>query len=272
MPIIFSLNTEIMKILPIFLTTTGTFYQEIGLDRPEGFTEYQFNLTVEGEGVIEFQNKKVTLKPGTLLYLPPHIPHKYHKPGDKWITHWLTFDGNNIEKLFDAVLPKNIEVIKTNINDPINNQMIEVNNLTFKNYKNNALKISSIIYGMIADFVKKTDNRDQNSSNITHVDKTLEYMANNYANDITLEELADLNNISAQYLCRVFKLQIGLRPFEYLKQFRINRSKTLLLETTGKKIEDIAKDVGFNNPSYFGAIFRQYENMTPKEFLKLHKK
>lgn len=274
MPIYFSLNTEDMKIYPIFLTTTGTYYRETERDRPDGFTEYQFLLTIEGEGVFEFDEQTFLITPGTLIFIPPNIRHNYYKKGERWITHWLAFDGNNIQELFNTVLPKSIEMIKTDIQDPIYSQMKQVNELTYNNYQGNALKISAIIYSMIADFVGRISLRDQKSpkNHVSQVDLVIKYMEKNYFNDITLDELADVVNISPQYLCRIFRKELGLRPFEYLKMLRINLSKTLLLDDKGMKIEDVAKSIGFHNSSYYGAIFRKYEKMTPREFIRLHKK
>lgn len=273
MPIYFSLNTEYMKIYPIYLTTTGTYYKETERDRPEGFAEYQFILTVEGEGIFEYLGNRIKITPGTLLFIPPCIKHSYYKTGDKWVTHWLAFDGNNIEELFDKVLPKTIEFMEIGLKDKVESQLIEVNKLTYEDYQSNALKISAIIYTMIGDFVHSIQNKYKTETlgNISYVNNVIKYMESNYSKDISLEELAESVDVSPQYLCRIFKRELGLRPFEYLKMLRINLSKTFLLEHNNKKIEDIARDTGFNNSSYFGSVFRQYENMTPREFIRLHK-
>lgn len=274
MPIYFSLNTEFTKIYPVYLTTTGTYYSESESDRPEGFSDYQFLLTVEGEGLLEFGEQEISLKPGILLFIPPDTPHKYYKTEGKWLTHWLTFHGNNVDELLETVLPNDIEIIKVDIKNQIYSRMIEVNNLTYTNYQNNSLKISAIIYSMIADFTSLLIKRDQHNfkQSVSQVERVIRYMEENFSNDIVLEEMASHVDISPQYLCRIFKDQLGLRPFEYLRQLRINRSKTLLIEDDSLLIEDIAKRVGFNNPSYYGSIFRQYEDMSPREFVKMHKK
>jgi len=258
-----------MKIYPLYLTTTGTFFNETVRDRPEGFPEYQFILTLEGSGLFYFAGNKIEIEPGTLLIIPPNIPHNYKKKGDIWVTHWIAFNGNNIGELFEKVLPKSIVDINIKLNDKLFLQFEEVNNLTFTNYKKNALKISSIIYGMIADIVYKIDNKDKsNNSSPINLDRVISYINKNYYRDISLDELAMVEGISSQYLCRLFKVEMGIRPFEYLKQFRINRAKTLILENPDKKIEEISKEVGFNNPSYFGVIFKQLEGKTPKEYLR----
>lgn len=272
MAIIFSLNSEHMKIYPIYLTTTGTYYHETVRNRPKGLGEYQFLLTVEGEGLLEFKHKKIIIKPGSLLFIPPNLDHKYQKISNNWITHWITFNGNNLDRLFKTIYPKSIEILKVDINDEIYHQMLDINRLTYSDYQHNALKISSIIYRIIADFRESIDKKHESRSHATCLDRTLSYFKEQYQNNITIDELSQISGISPQYLCRIFKKKMGIRPFEYLKQFRINRAKSLMLENPYKLIEEISVMVGFNNPSYFGSIFKELEGMTPKEFIKLHSK
>lgn len=273
MPTYFSLNTEYNKVYPIYLTTTGTYYDETEIIRPDGFSEYQFLLTIEGEGLFRYGSKSIKITPGTLLLIPPDIPHLYYKKSKIWKTHWLAFNGNNVDSFLEAVVPKSIEILNIAITNPIYKQMIEVNSLTLDNYQKNALKISSIIYSIIAEVVglMQYKNKTGGGKHLTKVDMVITYLDENFKNDTTIEDMAKVVDISPQYLCRLFKAQLGMRPFEYLRQLRINKSKTMMLEYPCKKIEEIAAETGFNNPSYYGAIFKKNEKMTPKEFLKLHK-
>lgn len=84
-------------------------------------------------------------------------------------------------------------------------------------------------------------------------------------------ELADLIDLSPQYLCRLFKECLSLRPFEYLARKRIQQAKLLLLEDK-LNINEIAAEVGYNDCSYFCAVFKKHEMLSPAEFRSLHKK
>jgi YesN/AraC family two-component response regulator len=100
----------------------------------------------------------------------------------------------------------------------------------------------------------------------------LEYINHHYMKDITINDIATQVNISPQYLCRLFKQELHVRPFEYIQQLRINNSKSLLLMIPSLKIEDVSKAMGFQSPGYYSAIFKKHEKITPRDFIKLHQR
>ena len=97
--------------------------------------------------------------------------------------------------------------------------------------------------------------------------KPLQYIEKHYTDEITLEQLADISNVSKQHFCRVFKAQMKMRPMEYISRKRVTQAKELLLSTS-KSIEEIAKLAGYDNPTYFGMVFKKYEGMTPTDYRK----
>ena len=99
----------------------------------------------------------------------------------------------------------------------------------------------------------------------------IDYIDKNFRKELTLVELADLIDLSPQYLCRLFKEGLSLRPFEYLARKRIQQAKLLLLEDK-LNINEIAAEVGYNDCSYFCAVFKKHEMLSPAEFRSLHKK
>ncbi|MNG14784.1 HTH-type transcriptional activator Btr [compost metagenome] len=61
-----------------------------------------------------------------------------------------------------------------------------------------------------------------------------------------------------------------MRPMEYVNQQRVNRSKQLMFHAPERKMYEIAKQVGFENASYFCSVFRRKTGMSPDSFKKLH--
>ena len=114
-------------------------------------------------------------------------------------------------------------------------------------------------------------NGSQDGAKLTQLQPVIDYINTNYKRDITLTELSDLIGLSPQYLCRLFKECLNLRPFEYLARRRIQQAKILLLEEK-RNINEIAAEVGYNDCSYFCAVFKKHEMLSPAEFRNLHKK
>jgi AraC family transcriptional regulator len=95
--------------------------------------------------------------------------------------------------------------------------------------------------------------------------QVVEYVNEHLHQDIKLSDLAALVGISESHLSRRFKQSIGMTPYQYLLQQRIERAKQLLKEGD-RSIMDIALLCGFNSHSHLSKQFRQLTGMTPKNY------
>ncbi len=93
----------------------------------------------------------------------------------------------------------------------------------------------------------------------------IKYIETHYAEPVTLNDLCDEIHMSKEYSCRVFKEMSGTSPIVYLNQYRIQRSKELLIRTQ-LSVTEIASRCGFNSTSYFNKLFLRYSNCTPKKY------
>jgi AraC family transcriptional regulator len=95
--------------------------------------------------------------------------------------------------------------------------------------------------------------------------QVVEYINEHLHQDIKLSDLAALLGISESHLSRRFKQSIGMTPYQYLLQQRIERAKQLL-KAGDRSIMDIALMCGFNSHSHLTKQFRQLTGMTPKVY------
>ncbi len=95
--------------------------------------------------------------------------------------------------------------------------------------------------------------------------KTAEYIKNNYASSITVDELASNVNMSASNFHSVFKKQSGTSPIAYVNGFRLSLASELLVQTY-LPIAQIAADVGIPDSLYFSKLFRKIYGMTPTQY------
>lgn len=94
-----------------------------------------------------------------------------------------------------------------------------------------------------------------------------DYIHDRLAEEIQLSDLADLLRLSQFHFSRLFKQSIGVTPYQYVLQQRVERAKQLL-KTTNLSIMEIALLCGFSSHSHLGKWFRQLVGMTPKAFRK----
>ena len=95
--------------------------------------------------------------------------------------------------------------------------------------------------------------------------QVLDYIDSHLDQVIKLTTLAELLNMSQFHFCRLFKQSIGLSPYQYLIQQRVERAKHQLLNSD-RLIADIALDCGFNSHSHLSKQFRQMTGFTPNAF------
>jgi AraC family transcriptional regulator len=95
--------------------------------------------------------------------------------------------------------------------------------------------------------------------------QVLDYIHEHLDQDLKLADLAQLLGISQFHFSHSFKQAIGVSPYQYLIQQRIERAKQLLKQTE-RSIMDIALDCGFNSHSHLSKQFRQLTGMTPRAY------
>lgn len=91
------------------------------------------------------------------------------------------------------------------------------------------------------------------------------YIDSNYADNISLDALADKEHISKYHLVRIFAKHFGMSPINYLNEVRTRASKDLLV-STDLSISEIAQSTGFSSQSYFSQSFRRSCGLTPRDY------
>ena len=97
------------------------------------------------------------------------------------------------------------------------------------------------------------------------VERAKEYIAQNFAKELTLDEMAKEVGISPYYLSKLFKEVEGVNYIEYLTGLRMNHAKGQLLESD-KSIKEVCHESGYGDPNYFSRIFKKWVGVTPTEF------
>jgi AraC family transcriptional regulator len=95
--------------------------------------------------------------------------------------------------------------------------------------------------------------------------QAIEYINQNLTEDLTISEIADELEMSQYYFSRLFKQSIGVSPYRYIMQQRIERAK-YLLRTTSLSVAAIAAQVGFSSQNQFTIQFRKLVGTTPSSY------
>lgn len=125
----------------------------------------------------------------------------------------------------------------------------------------------------IYDVLGKNESnvRSTSYSEKLRIDMLCDYIHKNYAEKISLDDIANAAHISKGECCRIFKRLFDTTPFQYLVYYRLTRSIELLTGTD-YSISEIAQHVGFCSSSYYTKCFRKEYNCVPHKYRQeIHK-
>lgn len=98
--------------------------------------------------------------------------------------------------------------------------------------------------------------------------KVYHFIEANYQNEIDVNNVAKLCNLTTAAFCRYFKKSTHYTFTDFLNQFRINQSKKVLLQD--KNVTEACYECGFANISYFNKTFKKVTGENPSAFKKKH--
>lgn len=99
-------------------------------------------------------------------------------------------------------------------------------------------------------------------STAAQIYESIRFMNKNFGEEIDAEDLSRRVNMSYSYFSRCFKRVVGKNFKEYLNEIRINHAQQLLV-TTDLSVTQVALECGYNNVSYFIAVYRAKMGRTP---------
>lgn len=97
------------------------------------------------------------------------------------------------------------------------------------------------------------------------------WAADNYDNPSPVAVMAAASGLTERSFLRRFRRATGQSPLDYIQTLRIEEAKQLL-ETTDMAFDDVAAEVGYNEPSAFRHLFRRLVGITPSVYRRRHQR
>jgi AraC family transcriptional regulator len=97
---------------------------------------------------------------------------------------------------------------------------------------------------------------------LTTIEKARDYLFQNFAQNVSLQQLADHCCVSLFHFGRIFKSIMNASPYQYLTELRLSNAK-LLLQSTQQSVTEIAFQCGFNSLEHFTTVFKQRFKTSP---------
>lgn len=261
---------------------------------PKGFpevpmhwhNEFEMNYIVKGSGEFICGDDHFISRAGDIIILPPDMLHAIHTYEDcEQVYHTLVFShemlgGNENDRCaVECVQPivNGTYGIQMHITEehPSYNKLKEAVETIFACVqKNNAqydllLKSELLRFFWImeisGDIYRKKNLENSRSEAMRPV---LEYINENFRENITVEQLAETVHLSKSYFMNRFREAIGVGAVEYVIRKRIQYACEMLIKSNST-IAEIAFESGFRNISNFNRQFGKIVGCTPMEYRKL---
>lgn len=122
----------------------------------------------------------------------------------------------------------------------------------------------------IEELAKLVRGQKEKRHTSSYTEQCKDYVYGHYREKIYLDDIAGTLGISSSYLSRLFKRETGVSLQDFINDVRVEKAANLLIYSE-ETLPGIAGYVNFPSQSYFGKIFKQKMQMTPKKYRELHK-
>lgn len=119
---------------------------------------------------------------------------------------------------------------------------------------------------MLATVYRSENEYENNRTQNKYVLKALDFLGDNYTEEITLVHLAAQLKISPEHLSRIFKKETGLGFNEYLSLLRLKKAEAILKQNDSITVSEAAFACGFNDSNYFCEKFKSVYGVSPLKF------
>ena len=215
------------------------------------------DVFLEGKGTLCVNGVEQKLHFGQMFMTKPGENTWYKADSeDPWAYCWMAFDGNIArdcaEKagFFDGVNCLDCHVDQQNFYSLVQRTLNHVELTTASAFYRSGLPLEFI--GMAIESYTDSEGKTHKSSDYqtdSYVEYATNFISSNFAT-ATVASVAKNIGIHRSYLTTIFKKKMGVSPQEFMLQCRLRHACKLLSETNNP-IQEIARNVGYDNPLTF---------------------
>lgn len=274
-----------MKVLPFAIPKpdkAGLIYQvdkvDVFYDKLHQHEEIQISYIVSGNGTLVVGDAINNYSKGDVLVVGSNIPHVFKSDKDSQESHMLTLfftEQSFGDSFFNLEDLKGIKLFfeRSKFGFKLQSHIEEMRDLFFQ--LENASKLNRFIillrllnytvesdYTSLSSFVYDKKYSDVEGDRMRNV---FEFTLNNYKEDISLEAVSKVANMTKNAFCKYFKKRTNKTYIQFLNEFRIEQASKLLSEKNDLSIAEVAYVTGFRNISNFNRVFKTVKGSTPSQ-------
>ncbi|MFZ4453892.1 AraC family transcriptional regulator [Salibacterium aidingense] len=237
---------------------------------PRFIPYFSIHCVLKGTGTYIDEDKEYSIKSGDAFCLYSNHIHSYFTdPNDPLEMFWIAFDGQQAASILNQI---EVDRENTYIHNILSlNTRTTIENLIdlFQHYHSyKYFKKLSYFYQLIDDFYE-AKNKNKGACPHDWIQESMNYMNLHYAEGITITDVARHVGASRTHFSNTFTKAVGSSPYKYLQE-KIMTKATTLLESSRYNISEIALSLSFSDVYSFSRAFKNYYNVSPSEYKRLH--
>lgn len=224
-------------------------------------------LVTEGEGRVQYSSEDIALSKGDIVVVNTGELHRVYSETSISIDYVIIDESfchengiDTVDRYFDRVF-KSTEI----------EELFECAYERYSEYKNDQtpIKIARVRLSVLRLLIELYEDHSAPATKISantgspqdYVKKILEYLAEHYTEQLTLEGVASICGITKYHLAREFKKYTGQTVVTYINVLRCKKAENCLME--GMTVTEAAGESGFDSISYFSRTYKKLMGSSP---------
>ena len=253
-------------------------------DKLHQHQEIQISLIKKGEGSFIIGDYVGEFSEGDIFIIGENLPHVFHNDPSDGGVHMISLFfmksgfGDHFFKLpeFKSLEPVfKASALGIQLEGPSETllHLLESVRLTSKLHRFIAFLeiLQAISKERVVTLSSAVHNKSYGEEEGKRMRDIFEFSLSNYDQNISLDQVAGIANMTPNAFCRYFKQRTNKTYINFLLDIRIGNACKLLTKKTDLSIAEISYKSGFNNLTNFNRKFKSIKGITPSEFRKKHK-
>ncbi|MFB5190628.1 AraC family transcriptional regulator [Alicyclobacillus fastidiosus] len=230
--------------------------------------DYELSAVFHGTGMFQCQGSTTSLSPGSLVLIPPNVPHRY------WATTPIRFgiiqagplSQRLVDEFYRLTQCREPNVLRLSRHD------IELYESMFHNWLNVASRVdgdnSTMLEAWLQLFFVFLAEQSKSRDVPITIEDAAEYIRSHLSGELRMADLATRLGMAESTFRRLFKTYYQMSPKQYQQKCRLEEAKWLLRSTKASMLQ-IAETIGFASLHTFSAWFQSVEGTAPTVWRKL---
>lgn len=243
----------------------GDSITDFPLQYPIYENHYYFHYCLAGSATLTYENAALTVSGGQFLIIPPALNCRVEHNGGRFRTIWGSFADaepwawttRNLGVAYHPIVFSPSPAVGEKIHRDLN-EITQYSALAMEGHR----RIVNTLFELILLRLGSSHRSERIDPRIA---RSMKYLSDHYMDNVPLDELAKICNLSPSHFGALFRRETGMAPHQWLLSLRMNLARELLAATT-MPVGEVAARIGYPDQRYFARVFRKMVGISPSEY------